>query len=301
VFHKPPYAAGGIAADYQAKTSSIFTGVYFERQTLSFSCFMPRSLSQLLRHAAAYIGLPALLLTGPAALAQTAPSSTAQVGLNPYTGPRFAGGPDSLRAMLRRATKGASSTRTGQIIVHLKLNKDGRPNRCTALVPPDPAGAKLALSKEVRVVLEQLPDQLGTWQLGSEASNAQPGNSLFLPLCFGPSATAPLAYSDENPGFINLTDKNTTALQRAISFLQHQFRYPATDLRSQVQGTVYGYFEVSETGAIENRHVVGSLSPTIDDELQRVLNMLPDALTPPRQQGKPARVAYVVPVNLKIQ
>ena len=262
---------------------------------------MSRPVPHLLRHAATRLLLPALLLAAPAALAQTTPPATAPQGLNPYTGPRFPGGPDSLRATLRRVARAAGPARTGQLIVHLKLGKDGRPNRCIALMPPDPAGATLALSQEVRAVLEQLPTQLGTWQLGSETSNAQPGNSLFLPLYFEPAATAPLAYSDENPAFISLTDKNTGALQRAINFLQRQFRYPAPDLRNQVQGTVYGYFEVSETGAVQNRRVVGSLSPTIDAELQRVLALLPDALTPPRQQGRPVRVAYVVPVNLRIQ
>lgn len=263
------------------------------------SLFLPR----LLRHAATRLVLPVLLLATPAAVAQTAPAATApaQPGLNPYTGPRFSGGPDSLRATLRRAAKAAGTDRSGLLIVQLKLGKDGRPSRYITLVPADPAGAALALSKEVRAVLEQLPTQLGTWQLGSEASTAQPGNSLFLPLYFGSSATSPLAYSDENPAFINWSDKNLTALQRAINFLQRQFRYPAIDLRNQVQGTVYGYFEVSETGAIENRRVVGSLSSTIDAELQRVLATLPDALAPPRQQGQPVRVAYVVPVNLRIQ
>lgn len=98
-----------------------------------------------------------------------------------------------------------------------------------------------------------------------------------------------------------MTDKNITALQQAINFLQRQFRYPAIDLRNQVQGTVCGYFEVSETGAVRNRRVVGSLSPTIDAELQRVLDTLSNTLAPPRQQGRPVRVAYVVPVNLRIR
>jgi outer membrane biosynthesis protein TonB len=84
-------------------------------------------------------------------------------------------------------------------------------------------------------------------------------------------------------------------------FLQRQFRYPAIDLRNQVEGTSYGYFEVSETGAVENRRVVGSLTPSVDAEVLRTLNTIPNATTPPRQQGRPVRVAYVVPVNLKIQ
>jgi cobalamin biosynthesis Mg chelatase CobN len=46
--------------------------------------------------------------------------------------------------------------------------------------------------------------------------------------------------------------------------------------------------------------VVGSLSSSIDAELRRALNALPNALAPPRHQGRPVRVAYVVPINLRI-
>lgn len=78
-------------------------------------------------------------------------------------------------------------------------------------------------------------------------------------------------------------------------------RYPAKDLRNQVQGVVYAYFEVSETGAVEQRRIVGTVSPTFDAEVLRVLQTLPDARTPPRQAGYPVRVAYVLPLNFRIQ
>jgi len=246
--------------------------------------------------------LPAGLLASPAALAQSpVPTVKTPAGLNPYTGPRFPGGPDSLRAMLRRAAAMAGPALKGQLFVRLEFSQNGQPERCSLLPPPDRAGAELARSKEIQAMVQQLPAKLGQWQPGTGTDRAQPGNSIVLLLAFGPQA-APVAlpYSDENPAFISLTDKNTTTLQRAINFLQRQFRYPAEDLRNQVQGTVYGYFEVSETGAVENRRVAGSLTPSIDAELLRVLNTLPDALAPPRQQGRPARVAYVLPVSLRI-
>ena len=68
-----------------------------------------------------------------------------------------------------------------------------------------------------------------------------------------------------------------------------------------MQGTVYLYYEVSETGAIEQRRVVGSLSPSTDAEALRSLRSLPNATTPPRHQGRPVRVAYIAPINLSIR
>jgi TonB family protein len=79
-----------------------------------------------------------------------------------------------------------------------------------------------------------------------------------------------------------------------------QIRYPAEDFRRQRQGTVYAYFEVSETGRVEQRRIVGTLSPTFDAEVLRVLNRLPSALTPPCQQGRPVRVGYVLPLHFRL-
>lgn len=252
---------------------------------------------------AAFLLLPALLLLAqPTAFAQTAPAATAQPGLNPYTGPRFLGGPDSLRAALRRALRPAGPELAGQLFVRLELNKNGQPEKCYLLATADRASAGLARSQEVKAIIQRLPAQLGQWQLGTGTSRAQPANSIVLPLDFGPLPTPlPLPYSDENPAFFSLAGKKNTPPMSALDFLQRQFRYPAEDLRNQVQGTAFGYYEVSETGAVENRRIVSGLSPSIDAELLRVLNTLPDALTPPRQQGRPVRVAYVMPVNLRIQ
>jgi len=258
---------------------------------------MPRSLFYLLRNAAACLGLPALLLAAPAALAQTAPPAPAQAGLNPYTGPRFPGGPDSLRATLQRALRPAAGL-TGQLFMQLEFDKTGRPNRFFLLAPLDRASATLARNKEVKAIVQQLPALLGSWQLTT--TDGQTTKSIVLPLDFG-SLPAPLLYSDENPAFFSFVAKRNSLPMSAANFIQRQFRYPVEDLRNHVEGTAYGYYEVSETGAVENRRIISGLSPTVDAELLRALNTLPDALTPPRQQGRSVRVAYVVPVSLKIQ
>ena len=243
----------------------------------------------------------ALLLAGPAALAQNAPAATAQTSSNAYTGPRFPGGPDSLRAVLRRALRPAKQELPGQLFMRLELDKTGQPSSYAFLTLPDKAGAALARNKEITAVLKQLPAQLGPWQPGTSPTAAQPGNVVVLPLDFGPlPEPLPLLYSDENPVFFSLTAKKNAPPMSPAEFIQRQFRYPAEDLRHRVEGSVYGYYEVSETGTVENRRVVGSLSPSTDAELRRALNALPNALAPPRHQGRPVRVAYVVPITLRM-
>ena len=243
-----------------------------------------------------------LLLTGPAVLAQNTPASTAQPGPNVYAGPRFAGGPDSLRTVLQRALRPAGPYLTGQLFMRLELNQTGQPNNYYLLPPADQASAVVARRPETKVLLQQLATRLSPWQLGTSTNRSQPGNIMVLPLDFGPlPEPLPLLYSDENPVFFGPVTKKDSRPMGALEFIQRQFRYPADALRNGVQGTAYVYFEVSETGAVEHRRLASGLSPSVDTEILRALNTLPTATTPPRQQGQPVRVAYVLPINLRIQ
>lgn len=255
------------------------------------------------RWAAMGAAVVSLTLLGGAAQAQTSPAM-ALVGSDPtataYTGPRFPVGPDSLQATLTRLLRPASPALAGQLFLHFELAPNGAVQQATLLMPPrgTPA-ATLARSKEAQNLVSQVTQRLPTWQPGT-ATPGQPKtaiNYIILPLTFGP-ATTPLAlvYSDENPTFPAVGDRR----YGIMGFLQRQVRYPVEDLRNRVQGTVYAYFEVSETGAIEQRRIVGSVSPSLDAEVMRALQSLPNALTPPRLAGQPVRVGYVVPMSFKM-
>ncbi len=249
-----------------------------------------------------------LSLTAVASQAQKSPAAftMALVGSDPaltaYTGPRYPGGPDSLQAVLARQLRPASPALVGQVLLHLELDKAGAVQKAYLLTPPraTPAAA-LAYNKEVQTLARQLSQQLGPWQPGPGAPDQYKAtlNTLALPLTFGPAPAAPaLLYSDENPTFpAGRGDQHSGV----TGFLQKQIRYPVEDLRNQVQGIVYAYFEVSETGVVEQRRIVGTVSPTLDAEVLRVLQTLPDARTPPRLAGRPVRVAYVLPLNFRIQ
>jgi protein TonB len=254
------------------------------------------------RLAATGVVAASLALLAGAAQAQ-APASMALIGSDPtataYTGPRFPGGPDSLQATLTRLLRPASPALAGQLFLHFELAADGTVQQAALLMPPrGTVAAALAKSKEAQTLMSQVAQRLPAWQPGTgmPGQSKAAANFVTLPLTFGPT-TGPLAlvYSDENPTFPAMGDRRFGIM----GFLQRQVRYPAEDLRNRVQGTVYGYFEVSETGAIEQRRIVGSVSPTLDAEVLHALQLLPNALTPPRLGGRPVRVGYVVPMAFK--
>ncbi|MGI4871639.1 MAG: hypothetical protein ACRYFX_10725 [Janthinobacterium lividum] len=243
----------------------------------------------------------ATLLLGLASLpthAQTAPAGAA------YTGPRFPGGPDSLRLALQRLAKTPDAPATGELFIRLELDKAGRSRDMTPLNPP-PGPQAVRLNKKQARALDAELAKWPAWQLPASSSPAGPV-TMTVPVAFGAAASsAALAYGDTDPIFsassLGLRPQQPVGHQELMSFLQRQFRYPADDLRARREGQAFGYFEVSEQGKIEQRRIVGSLSLTTDAELLRVLRQLPDARTPAFYQGHPVRVFCLVPITLHIQ
>ena len=248
---------------------------------------------------AAILFIASLLGVAPlAAGAQAAPAGAE------YTGPRYPGGPDSLRAALRRLARVPGTPASGELLIQLQLGADGRPRDLTLLnAPPGPHAVRLTISQAQ--ALDAALARWPAWQLPAQPPADSPA-TITLPLAFGPAAgPAALAYADAAPvfapGSLGPDSRQPGGSPTLLAFVQRQIRYPADDLRARRQGRACGYFEVSETGAIEQRRIVGSLSPTIDAELLRVLQLLPDAQAPARYQGRPVRVFYVVPITLRLQ
>lgn len=226
-----------------------------------------------------------------------------------YRGPRYPGGPDSLRATVRRYLQAASPTLVGELFLRLELDSAGYSRQAYFLPPPagSPAIA-LYLSPEAQNLAQQLVQRLLPWEVppqvrGQWYGPQGPGVTVKLP--FGPEPAAPArAYADENPTFSVVplpvfASRKTVVPFNLIEFFYRQMQYPYEDLRRGRGGTVFAYFEVSETGKVEQRRIVGTVSPTLDAEVLRVLLRLPSALTPPYYQGRPTRVSYVLPMSFR--
>jgi protein TonB len=262
------------------------------------------SLARQLAPAFLLLGLS--LLGSPRAHAQATPTSSAKPTGGVFPGPYFPGGPDSLRALVSRTQLKANPILNIPLFLKVDLNKSGVVSRAYYLQPATSQGKKLAHSKEAQAFAGQLTSQLPAFQpeIESPQSTKAASSSLTIPLTFGSGkASTALLYSEEYPVFpLPATTGRLSyhPMGYVIDYLSRQVRYPAEDIRSRTEGVVYAYFEVSETGAIEKRTIAGSVSPSLDAEVLRVLQTLPTATTPPRQAGKPVRVAYVLPLNFTV-
>ena len=240
-----------------------------------------------------------------------------------YTGPRFPGGPDSLRALVYRSTLRVSPSLRGLAVVQFEL-KDGRePINFRLLTPPEPAAS--ALKTAPRPALEYLQAQMPAWIPAEPDPDARPDNNprVRLALHFGlPLRAQPHNYPDQEPVFPDfaalLRAQRNVYFERNMaspamlarlaspdkglgSFLQMQVRYPPLALRQQQQGVVHLYFEVAENGAIEQTQIVGTVSDVLDAEVLRVARQLPAATSPARLNGQPVRIYYLIPMTFKIQ
>jgi protein TonB len=252
----------------------------------------------------------ALLFAGTAAAqAQSQPSPTA------YTGPRFPGGPDSLRALLFRSTHQAALGLPGRVLVQFEL-KDGRQPRNFRILP-SPGPLNIALINASATALSYLEAQMPTWLPGTPPLGTKPAQSKNLKyglvLDFAaPQAAQPYAYADERPLFATLAPAASAAndapftgfdltTQGLMRYVQRQIKYPAQALHQQLQGTVYAYFEVAEDGTLQHPEILGSAGQALNTEVLRAVQLLPAATKPAVFQGKAARIYYILPVTFSIQ
>ena len=84
-----------------------------------------------------------------------------------------------------------------------------------------------------------------------------------------------------------------------MKFLQSNIQYPQMERDSDIQGKVVLRFVVMEDGKVDSVNVIKSVEEGLDSEAIRVVKMFPDFI-PGRQDGKPVRVYYNLPVVFKL-
>ncbi len=97
----------------------------------------------------------------------------------------------------------------------------------------------------------------------------------------------------EESGRGKLDDCST---QRLLAFLAEEIEYPTIARESNIEGRVIAEFVVEKDGTVRQVKILRDIGGGCGQETVRVLKKMPK-WTPGRQQGKPVRVRYVVPVR----
>ena len=85
-----------------------------------------------------------------------------------------------------------------------------------------------------------------------------------------------------------------------MDFFYKNMKYPKEAFDAKQEGRVIAQFVVEKDGSITDAHIVKSVSPALDAEALRIVNAMPN-WTPGRQNGKPVRVKYTVPLSFKLK
>jgi TonB family protein len=88
--------------------------------------------------------------------------------------------------------------------------------------------------------------------------------------------------------------------QALRGFVAKSIRYPVEAQKEKTQGKVLVSFVVSSTGKVENAKIVRSVSPALDAEAIRVVDLMPD-WKPGMQRGQAVSVEYTIPIEFKLQ
>jgi periplasmic protein TonB len=88
-------------------------------------------------------------------------------------------------------------------------------------------------------------------------------------------------------------------LEAMNKFIQKNLKYPNQARRMGTEGKVFIQFVVNKDGSITDVDAIKGISIECDKEAQRVVAMMPKWKVG-KQNGKPVRVKYVLPINFKL-
>jgi protein TonB len=83
-------------------------------------------------------------------------------------------------------------------------------------------------------------------------------------------------------------------------FLSGNLNYPAEAIEKGIAGTVYITFIIEKNGQISNVKVLRGLGGGLTEEAIRVVKLMPRWL-PGKQNGKPVRVQFTLPIKFTLR
>ncbi|MEI6311047.1 MAG: energy transducer TonB [Bacteroidota bacterium] len=85
-----------------------------------------------------------------------------------------------------------------------------------------------------------------------------------------------------------------------MKFVRDHITYPAYEKEADISGKVLVRFVVEKDGQVSNVEILKKVSPGIDKEAIRVIQSMP-RWTPAKNNGKPVRLWFNMPINFTLQ
>ena len=88
-------------------------------------------------------------------------------------------------------------------------------------------------------------------------------------------------------------------MKEGMDFIQKEMRYPEEAKNAGIQGRVHLQFIIEKDGTPTQPRIVRSVHPLLDKEALRIIRQMPK-WTPGKQDGKPQRVLYTIPIQFRL-
>jgi TonB family protein len=85
-----------------------------------------------------------------------------------------------------------------------------------------------------------------------------------------------------------------------VTFIKNNLQYPKIAKENQIQGTVYISFIVETDGSLTNIAVKRGIGGGCNEEAVRLVNLMLGQWKVGKQNGKPVRVAYMMPIKFRL-
>ena len=99
-------------------------------------------------------------------------------------------------------------------------------------------------------------------------------------------------------------DQATTEVKDTVAskeFLYKNITYPAQAIESKQEGQVVIQFVVTKNGKIIDPKVVKSVSPSLDAEAIRIINLMPDWTPGKQKNGQEVNSRFTLPVRFTLK
>ena len=91
-----------------------------------------------------------------------------------------------------------------------------------------------------------------------------------------------------------------TGKSEALKFFARNTKYPISALKAKVEGRVLVKFVVERDGSISDIEIYKGVSPDLDAEAIRVLNMMPKWI-PDKQKGEKEAETFIMPISFRLE
>lgn len=171
--------------------------------------------------------------------------------------------------------------------------------------PPPPMLETIKFTPPV-VVDEEVPDdtpvitQETETQISTVTQEGTGGDDIIIPEETGPAVVEP----EPDQVFISVEEmpQFPGGEEAMMKYIQKNVQYPAMERDAGIQGTAIVYFEVNKEGQVENARIQRGVKGggALDREAIRVISSMP-RWTPGKQNGRPCRVQFNVPVRFVLR